>query len=99
MACTKRGVKPAKHGIIYQAGKTPRMLPGEPELGFEPVRALLSDRTAQLVKESRVNYAKLTTVEHSVPVYFIGAVHPDDFKHIVVPAVDYCWETKKRKNF
>jgi hypothetical protein len=98
-ACNKRGVKPGKHGIIYQAGKTPRTLPGEPRLGFDPVRAHLSERTEQLVKESRVNYAKLTTVEHNFPVHFIGRVHPDDFKHIVVPAVDYCWEKKNRHNY
>ena len=74
------------------------MLQGEPELGFDPVRVHLTERTEGLVKESRVNYAKLTTVEHNFRVYFIGYVDPDDFEHIVMPAVDYCWHKKKRHN-
>ncbi|KAG7284002.1 hypothetical protein NEMBOFW57_010360 [Staphylotrichum longicolle] len=92
--CTKRGVKPQKHGIIYQDGKSPRMLPGEPQLGFDPVRVILRERTEQLVKESRVNYAKLQTVEHNFRVYFIGRVDPEDFRKIVIPAVDRCWGSK-----
>ncbi len=72
------------------------MLPREPDLGFQPVRALLDGRREFLVKESRVNYAKLVAVEHNFPVFFIGKVHPRDFDRIVTPAVEYCWE-KKRK--
>ncbi|KAK4104794.1 hypothetical protein N658DRAFT_189314 [Parathielavia hyrcaniae] len=94
--CNKRGVKPAKHGIIYQAGRTPRMLAGEPRLGFDPVRVHLAENSEKLSKESRVNYAKLTTVEHNFPVYFIGYVNSDDFRDIVRPAVDYCWAKKRR---
>ena len=94
--CNKRGVKPLKHGIIYQAGKKPRMLPGEPRLGFDPVRVHLREKTEQLIKESRVNYAKLQTVEHNFRVFFIGKVDADDFANIVRPAVDICWGNKWR---
>jgi len=94
--CNKRGVKPLKHGIIYQVGKTPRLLPGEPNLGFAPVRAILREKTEQLAKESRVNYAKLQTVEHNFRVCFIGKVDADDFRNIVRPAVDICWSRKRR---
>jgi hypothetical protein len=71
------------------------MLQGEPELGFEAVRVNLTERTEQLVKESRVNYAKLTTIEHNFPVLFIGRVEPADFRNIVRPAVDICWQRKR----
>lgn len=97
-ACNKRGVKPLKHGIIYQAGKSPRMLAGEPKLGFDPVRVNLYEKAEQLVDESRVNYAKLTTIEHNFRVFFIGSVHPSDFHNIVMPAIDTCWERKRRHN-
>ncbi|KAL2162813.1 hypothetical protein VTH06DRAFT_6649 [Thermothelomyces fergusii] len=93
--CTKRGVKASKHGIVYQSGKKPRMLPGEPQLGFSPVRVRLQP-SEKLKKESRVNYAKLTTIEHNFRVFFIGSVEPDDFRNIVKPAVQTCWERKKR---
>ncbi|KAK4106355.1 hypothetical protein N658DRAFT_414743 [Parathielavia hyrcaniae] len=94
--CNKRGVKPHKHGIAYQAGKTPRMLPGEPKLGFDPVRVCLRDPSEIISKESRINYAKLTTVEHNFTVNFIGTVDTDDFRDIVKPAVDSCWARKRR---
>lgn len=96
-ACTKKGVKPLKHGIVYQTGKKPRLVPKEPPLGFPPVRVDLYERTEQLVKESRVNYAKLTTVEHNFKVFFIGRVAPEDFGKVVA-AVDECWERKRRRN-
>ncbi len=95
-ACTKRGVKPLKHGIVYQVGKKPRMVDGEPDLGFYPVRVALNERSEKLDKESRVNYAKLTTVEHNFPVLFIGRVITEDFTNIVSPAVDMCWTRKRR---
>ncbi|KAK3900581.1 hypothetical protein C8A05DRAFT_17127, partial [Staphylotrichum tortipilum] len=53
------------------------------DLGFPPVRAVLDDRTEILVKEARVNYVKLQTVEHNVPLLFIGRVVPEDFERIV----------------
>ncbi|AEO63240.1 uncharacterized protein THITE_2108200 [Thermothielavioides terrestris NRRL 8126] len=97
-ACTKRGVKPLKHGIVYQVGKKPRMVEGEPQLGFPPIAVELYEKTERLVKESRVNYAKITTVEHNFKVLFIGRVNDYDFENIVVPAVDYCWQKKQRKS-
>ncbi|KAK3896784.1 hypothetical protein C8A05DRAFT_20319 [Staphylotrichum tortipilum] len=92
--CKKRGVKPLKHGIIHQKGRQARPLPEEPKLGFPPVRAELYERTENLVKESRVNYAKLQTIEHNVPVLFIGRIDPEDFDSIVLPAIDR--ETERR---
>ncbi|KXX77374.1 hypothetical protein MMYC01_206903 [Madurella mycetomatis] len=95
-ACTKRGVKPSKHGIIYQVGKKPRMVDGEPKLGFHPVRVDLYEKSEKLDKESRVNYAKLTTVEHNFRVFFIGRIVREDFESIVTPAIDQCWNRKRR---
>ncbi|KAJ4302105.1 hypothetical protein N0V88_002241 [Collariella sp. IMI 366227] len=95
-ACTKRGVKPLKHGIVYQSGKRPRMVDNEPSLGFRPIAVDLYERTEKLDKESRVNYAKITTVEHNFRVFFIGCVTQADFHNIVKPAVDHCWGKKKR---
>ncbi|KAL2129915.1 hypothetical protein VTI74DRAFT_7144 [Chaetomium olivicolor] len=95
-ACTKKGVKPLKHGIVYQSGKRPRTVEGEPRLGFPPIAVDLFERTEKLDKESRVNYAKITTVEHNFRVFFIGRVTEADFYNVVRPAVDHCWDKKKR---
>jgi hypothetical protein len=89
-------VKPLKHGIVYPIGKRPRLLAREPQLGFSPVRVDLYERSERLVKESRVNYSKLVTVQHNFKVFFIGRVVEEDFQSIVIPAVDQCWQKKKR---
>ena len=94
--CNKDGVNPAKHGIIHQFNRAPLMLPGEPSLGFRPVRAAMNDKAEYLVSESRVNYAKLQTVEHSLPVLYIGRVVPKDFESVVAPAVESCLGINKR---
>lgn len=94
--CKKRGVKPAKHGIAVEDGLRARLLPGESALGFRPVRVKLTAPGEKLASESRVNYAKLVSVEHNVKVVFIGVVVQADFEGIVIPAVDQCWAKKKR---
>lgn len=94
-ACTKRGVKPRTHGIIYPDGAKPRTIQGEPQLGFRPVKIELDYPSERIVKESRVNYSKLVTVEHNVRVFFIGRISPEDMQ-TVHQSVDNCWEYKNK---
>ncbi|KAK0745540.1 hypothetical protein B0T18DRAFT_463687 [Schizothecium vesticola] len=94
--CTKRGVKPLKHGIITARYTIPCQLPGEPKLGFLPIRMDMDYHAEKLAKESRVNYSKLVTIEHSSLVFFIGRVVDEDLD-LVVNAVDKCWAEKWRK--
>ncbi|KAF5007993.1 hypothetical protein FDECE_5703 [Fusarium decemcellulare] len=91
--CKKSGVKAEQHGIVYEAGSRPSPLSGEPKLGFAPVRLQISEQGEKISRESRVNYSKLTTVEHNVKVLFIGRVAGADWK-IVNDAVDACWNNK-----
>ncbi|KAG5987459.1 hypothetical protein E4U54_004985 [Claviceps lovelessii] len=98
--CNKNGVKPAKHGIIHEHGHKPRMLDGEPKLGFPAVQARITEVGERLSKESRVNYSKLVTVEHNVKVFFIGSVAPESWSQ-VADAVNDCWFQKvhqRRRN-
>lgn len=94
--CRKRGVKPAKHGIVHQFGTKPRLLDGEPPLDFHPIRMHIQAAGERLARESRVNYSKLLTVEHNVKVFFIGYIEPQDFNETVRAAVDKCWWDKSR---
>ncbi|KAK1770365.1 hypothetical protein QBC33DRAFT_263538 [Phialemonium atrogriseum] len=91
--CKKRGVKPDKHGIIYDIKSKPQMLHGEPELGFVPVGMRIEASGERLARESRVDYSKLVNVEHNVRVFIIGRI---DGKHVetVKNAVDTCWNLK-----
>ena len=90
-------MKPAKHGIIHEYNTKPKLLEGEPRLGFRPIRLQIQAAGERLASESRVNYSKLVTVEHNVKVFFIGNIYPQDFDDIVPAAVDQCWTEKIRK--
>ncbi|KAF6813458.1 hypothetical protein CSOJ01_04642 [Colletotrichum sojae] len=94
--CRKNGVKARTHGIIYTSRK-PHMVPGEPSLGFKEVKARLIDGET-LSRESRINYAKICTVEHNVKVLLIGNVVKDDVR-IISNAVDDCWQQKKQLQY
>ncbi|RCI13147.1 hypothetical protein L249_0424 [Ophiocordyceps polyrhachis-furcata BCC 54312] len=95
--CKKRGLKPAKHGVVHERGHRPRLLEGEPKLGFTPIRVDMTEEGEKLSKESRVNYSKLVTVEHNVKVFFIGSVVANDWD-IVQEAVNRCWSEKDHRN-
>lgn len=68
----------------------------EPSLGFAPIRVYIHEPGERLPKECRVNYAKLTTVEYSVKVLFIGRVVTEDWD-IVTNAVDQSWRRKRHQ--
>lgn len=60
------------------------------------MRARLFEITETLARESRVDYAKLCTVEHNAAIAMVGYVIPEDFDRIVTPAVDFCWQQRER---
>jgi hypothetical protein len=95
--CKKKGAKPAKHGIVYESTGKPRLIEGEPKLGFRPIRMEIRATGERLARESRVNYSKLVTVEHNVKVFFIGNINLADFDNVVRGAVDRCWQEKIHK--
>ncbi|KAI0169487.1 hypothetical protein GGR52DRAFT_469070 [Hypoxylon sp. FL1284] len=95
--CSKKGVRPSKHGIIYMAGQKPRLLKNEPDLGFSPVALHVYAEGEKLAKESRVNYSKLVTIEHNVKVFFIGSITGQDFENVRY-AVNDCWDKKMHRS-
>ncbi|KAK6062377.1 hypothetical protein SCUP234_07285 [Seiridium cupressi] len=94
--CKKEGLKPRAHSIVYSKPGKPRQLPKEPELGFKPVSVNMYAELEKLDKASRVNYSKLTDIDHNVPVMFIGHIDPKDWD-IVLDAVNERWESKKKE--
>lgn len=88
--CKKSGVKPENHGIVHDYNLAPRMLPGEPPLGFDPAAIVLTEATEKITKDSRVNYSQLMTVQHNVKIFIIGYTDQDSFQ-IVRAAVDHCF--------
>jgi hypothetical protein len=89
----KGGVHAEHHAIIY-TDKEPSPLPGEREKGLTrvPIRVSPSQPRHKLDPTSRLNYAKLYTVEYNVKVWFIGRIHPRsepqitaDYNHVHPP--------------
>ncbi|KAF3770653.1 hypothetical protein M406DRAFT_326078 [Cryphonectria parasitica EP155] len=81
--CIKNGAKAKQHGIIYESppGNGPTLLPGEPMPGFAPIRAITTAPNNQPLNDaSRVNYAKVVTIEHNVKVMFLGEVVEEDWE-------------------
>jgi hypothetical protein len=71
----KIGVKPEDHAIIYTGGHPPHELEGEKKLHKRAVQ-VIPKTPHKLDLASRVNYAKLYTIEHNVKVCFIGKIAP-----------------------
>ncbi|KAH7348833.1 hypothetical protein BKA65DRAFT_477215 [Rhexocercosporidium sp. MPI-PUGE-AT-0058] len=70
----KPGVHSEDHAVVYSDRETgPILLPGE-TLSKSPLRMEPNDDSQKLDTTSRVNYAKVYTVEHNVKVFFIGAL-------------------------
>lgn len=78
---TKPGVKSQHHAIIYteSASNNPMSAPsvfaGEHPLQNGPICVKPMDLRYMLDPTSRVNYAKVYTVEHNVKVAFTGRIH------------------------
>ena len=72
----KRGVHPEDHAVVYSSKtKGPYVLDQEEGLMTKhPIRIELFKADQKLDPLSRLNYAKLYTVEHNVKVFFIGRV-------------------------
>jgi hypothetical protein len=71
----KRGVHPEDHAVVYSSRKCPPL--DEREKGLmtkHPIRIEVTKDSHKLDPLSRLNYAKLYTVEHNVKVLFIGKV-------------------------
>jgi hypothetical protein len=84
----KPGVKAEYHAMIHTSREVPSPLRGE-QLVMRAVRMEPSSPQEKLDPKSRVNYAKVYTIEHNIKVCFIGKIHTDsrktfetDFKQI-----------------
>jgi hypothetical protein len=96
----KTAVTKNHHAIIF-TGKEPRRTkdekPGKDELGMRPsVRVNALKKTDKLDPMSRINYAKIYTVEHNVKVYDFGQVDPQ-YEHILISNFNDVWFSNNPK--
>ena len=81
------------HAVIHTQG--PVLLPGEQTLEFQAIRMTPRTPRDKLDDASRINYAKIYTVEHNVKVHFIGVIEEPSWR-ILLTDFDTAW---RRKNF
>ncbi|KXJ92821.1 hypothetical protein Micbo1qcDRAFT_194177 [Microdochium bolleyi] len=85
--CLKGGSHPEFHGQAYDDRYgVPALLEGEPHVGFAAIPVtILPDkaRTERIDDVSRINFSKLYTVEHNIPVQFIGYLGPDSLEYLI----------------
>jgi hypothetical protein len=77
----KRGVHASDHAVIY-TGKAPIMKANE-KITKRAIRMVPLSPQHKLDNTSRINYAKLYTIEHNVKVYFIGSIAPKYEQQVV----------------
>jgi hypothetical protein len=82
----KRGVDPRTHAIVFVSGTKPGRLLAESGLLENPIEVTPAPGQT-LVETSRINFAKVHTVEHNVKVMDVGRVRADS-----VPYLRSYWE-------
>ncbi|KAF4637804.1 hypothetical protein G7Y89_g282 [Cudoniella acicularis] len=70
----KSGAKADEHAVVYIGNRPPEIVE-EPPLKNKSIRIQPVSLREKLHPKSRVNYAKIYTVEHNVKVFFIGEIH------------------------
>src|SRR5579871_6283033 len=90
-ATTKPGVKADDHAIIHTSKEAPKEIEGERKLHKKPIRVRASPLD-KLALASRINYAKVYTVEHNTKVHFIGRIHPDSERNFFTTWKSYLAE-------
>ncbi|CAG8972380.1 hypothetical protein HYALB_00007133 [Hymenoscyphus albidus] len=69
---TKPGVQVDEHAIIYT--EYPESVDGESVIAKNAIRMVPKTPQDKLNYASRINYAKIYTIEHNIPVRFIGHI-------------------------
>jgi hypothetical protein len=76
----KAGAEPEHHAVIY-TGKEPN---SESEnLTKRAIKVEVYNQKEKLDPKSRINYAKVYTIEYNVKVYFVGKVHPEYLHRVI----------------
>ncbi|KAL4938398.1 hypothetical protein BDV06DRAFT_231901 [Aspergillus oleicola] len=70
----KRGVDPSRHAIIYMRDTRPAMSSQEPRMEKDPLEVVPEDPEQQLDLMSRLNFGRIYTVEHNVPMLPMGRI-------------------------
>ncbi|KAK0861021.1 hypothetical protein LTR87_017118 [Friedmanniomyces endolithicus] len=86
---SKFGVTKFEHGIIYTGSAVPEPLPaerpnrGERAMNATAIRVTPDAQGMKLDEMSRIDYAKVHTIEHNLKVAAVGVVHPASMEALI----------------
>jgi hypothetical protein len=77
---TARHIRARDHVVIYSSAVSPRLVDGEDEaiLSRPAIKVRLDPKGEALLPTSRLNLAKLYTVEHNIPTFPVGRISSRD---------------------
>lgn len=73
LATKKPGINPMDHAMAYDVRKNPILLPGEKKLRKLPI-AIKIENTDKFEPTTRINFARIYTIEHNVKALKVGRV-------------------------
>ncbi len=81
----KFGVRSREHAPLYMRGMSPELLKGEKERGLtrEAIEIVMDRSTEELHSTSRLNYAKVYTIEYNVKVCSVGRVSTHSLRVLI----------------
>jgi hypothetical protein len=91
------GVQRDDHAVIYTGHKAPKELPGE-GLVHKPIEVIPKTPRDKLEPNSRINFAKIYTVEHNVKVMFIGQISKNS-ERAFMSDFDSVWDNRNKINY
>lgn len=71
---SKDGIDIANHAVLYNEKDEPSMRPDEPDLDRQCLAVKLRRPQDKLDPMSRINFGKIHTIEHNIPVKPIGMI-------------------------
>ena len=72
----KPGIDQTVHTIAYTGDVAPARLPGETNMGKDPIRIIPVNQAEKLDPLSRINMGKIYPIDHRIKVKNIGQVDP-----------------------
>jgi len=81
-ATTKPGLVVQDHAVIAPVGGSVQLHPKERQLMKSPLFVIVEDEAVSIDPMSRINFAKVYTVEYNVKIRRIGRICPDSMKDL-----------------
>jgi hypothetical protein len=80
---SKPGIDASSHAIAYMSNSHPVRLASETGMTKESIRIYPARPDSKLSQLSRINFARVYTVEHNVKVMDIGIVAESSMHHLI----------------